>query len=38
MPLDLSDEEKRALADLLKHRIDADRYALSPRVRTGDPG
>jgi hypothetical protein len=34
MNLDLSDEEKRALADLLKRTIADDRYPLSPRIRT----
>jgi hypothetical protein len=34
MPLDLSDEEKRALATLLRRAIDDDHYPLSPRVRT----
>src|SRR5215472_1832480 len=33
MPLDLSDEEKRALAKLLRRAIDDDRYPLSPRVQ-----
>jgi len=33
MPLDLSDEEKRALADLLRRTIEADHYPQSPRVR-----
>jgi hypothetical protein len=32
-PLDLSDEQKRALAELMKRTIEADRYPLSPRVR-----
>jgi len=31
--LDLSDEEKRALAKLLRRAIDDDRYPLSPRVQ-----
>jgi hypothetical protein len=34
MPLELTDTEKGALADLLKRTIDADHYPLSPRVRT----
>jgi hypothetical protein len=34
MNLDLSDDEKRALADLLRRTIDADRYPLSPRIVT----
>ena len=33
MPLDLSDEEKRALAKLLRRVIDDDRHPLSPRVQ-----
>ena len=33
MNLDLSDEESRALAQLLRP-IDDDRYPLSPRIRT----
>ena len=28
----LTDDEKTALAALLKHTIDADRYPLSPRI------
>jgi hypothetical protein len=32
--IDLSDEEKLALIGLLADRINADRYPLSPRVRT----
>jgi len=38
--LDLSDEEKRALAKLLRRAIDDDRFPLSPRVQmwqAGDP-
>jgi hypothetical protein len=34
MILDLSDEETTALARLLGHAIDADRYPLSPRIQT----
>lgn len=34
MKLDLTDEETAALARLLRNTIDADRYPLSPRVRT----
>jgi hypothetical protein len=34
MPLDLTDAEKFALIDLLKHEIDSARYPLSPRVQT----
>jgi hypothetical protein len=31
---DLTDDEKRILADLLRRTIDADRYPLSPRILT----
>jgi len=34
MQLDLDDEEKFALLDLLTEPIEADRYPLSPRVQT----
>jgi hypothetical protein len=34
MTPDLSNEEKSALVELLKHTIDGDRYPLSPRIRT----
>jgi hypothetical protein len=34
MKPDLTDEETDALARLLRDTIDADRYPLSPRVRT----
>lgn len=34
MPLDLTDDEKRALAAHLRSVIDADPYPLSPRLRT----
>jgi hypothetical protein len=34
MNLDLTDEESAALAALLRRTIDADRYPLSPRVRS----
>jgi hypothetical protein len=34
MTLDLSDEEKLALAGLLKRSIEDDRYPLSPRIGT----
>jgi hypothetical protein len=33
MTLDLTDEQSKALARLLRHAIDDDRYPLSPRVR-----
>jgi len=33
MHLDLCDEETEALARLLRHAIDDDRYPLSPRVQ-----
>jgi hypothetical protein len=33
MNLDSSDEEKLALADLLKRTIEANHYPLSPRIR-----
>jgi hypothetical protein len=33
MRLDLSDDESEALARLLRHAIDDDRYPLSPRVQ-----
>ena len=33
MILDLTDEETRALLNLLVEALDADRYPLSPRVR-----
>jgi hypothetical protein len=31
---DLSDDEKRALIELLTHTIEDDLYPLSPRIRT----
>lgn len=34
MNLDLSDEEKLALVELLKRTISNDPYPLSPRIRT----
>ena len=34
MELDLTDDETAALARLLKSTIDADRYPLSPRIKT----
>ena len=34
MPLDLSDNEKATLAELLRTTIAADRFPLSPRVRS----
>jgi len=34
MTLDLTDEEKLALAAELKRTINEDRYPLSPRIRT----
>jgi hypothetical protein len=34
MILDLSEEEKTALARLLSDAIDRDRYPLSPRIKT----
>jgi hypothetical protein len=34
MMLDLTDEETDALTRLLTNTIDADRYPLSPRIRT----
>ena len=34
MNLDLSEDEKLSLADLLKRTIEDDRYPLSPRIRT----
>jgi hypothetical protein len=34
MTLDLSDDETAALTRLLTNTIDADRYPLSPRIRT----
>jgi hypothetical protein len=34
MTPDLSDEEKRALIELLTHTIEDDLYPLSPRIRT----
>ena len=33
MPLELTDTEKRAPADLLRRTIDADHYPLAPRIR-----
>jgi hypothetical protein len=33
MQLDLTDEETRALLNLLTETIEADRYPLSPRIR-----
>jgi hypothetical protein len=33
MPLDLTEDEKVALAALLKRTIEDDRYPLSPRLR-----
>ncbi|HEY1433055.1 MAG TPA: hypothetical protein VGF39_15725 [Stellaceae bacterium] len=33
MQLDLTDEETRALLNLLMETIEADRYPLSPRIR-----
>jgi hypothetical protein len=40
MTLDLTDDEKRALARLLRRAIDDDRYPVSPRLAPleGDPG
>ena len=39
MPLDLTDDEKAALIELLRGTIDRDRFPLSPRIRAiaGDP-
>jgi hypothetical protein len=34
MQLDLTDEETLALLNLLTETIEADRYPLSPRIRT----
>jgi hypothetical protein len=34
MALDLSDDEKLALARLLIRTIEVDRYPVSPRIRT----
>ena len=34
MQLDLTEEETAALGRLLSNTIDADRYALSPRIQT----
>jgi hypothetical protein len=34
MNLDLTDEQTAALAAVLRRTIDADRYPLSPRVRS----
>ena len=36
MAVDLTDAERRALADLLKRAIEADHYPLSPRVRNDE--
>jgi hypothetical protein len=33
MPLDLTDDEKAALIELLRGTIDRDRFPLSPRMR-----
>jgi hypothetical protein len=33
MTPELSEEEKSALVELLRHTIDGDRYPLSPRIR-----
>jgi hypothetical protein len=33
MSIDLTEEEADALARLLSHIIDADRYPLSPRIQ-----
>jgi hypothetical protein len=33
MPLDLNDDDKAALVELLREVIAADRYPLSPRIR-----
>jgi len=33
MALDLTDAERRALTELRKRRIEADRFPLSPRVQ-----
>jgi hypothetical protein len=33
MPLDLTDDEKAALIELLRGTIDRDRFPLSPRIR-----
>jgi hypothetical protein len=37
MTPDLSDDEKRALIELLTHTIEDDLYPLSPRIRTPKP-
>jgi hypothetical protein len=33
MPLDLTDDEKAAMIELLRDTIDQDRFPLSPRIR-----
>jgi hypothetical protein len=33
MPLDLTDDEKAALIELLRGTIDRDRFPLSPRIK-----
>jgi hypothetical protein len=33
MPLDLADDEKAALIELLRGTIDRDRFPLSPRIK-----